>query len=54
MLYDLSVHSNNCIYFLFYLLDNFASIATIRHYNNSNKHLKIKRKIDSKRKILDL
>ena len=29
MLYDPSVHYNNCIYFLFHLLGNFASIATI-------------------------
>ncbi len=54
MLYDPSVHHNNCIHFLYHLLGNFVSIATIRYYNNSNKHLKIKRKIDSKREILDL
>ncbi len=54
MLYDLSVHYNNYIYFFFHLLNNFACITTMRYYNNSNKHRKIKRKIDSKREILDL
>ncbi len=54
MLHDPSVHHINRMHFLFHLLGNFASIATMRHYNNNNKHLKIKIKIYSKREIFDL
>jgi len=54
MLCDPFVHYNNRMQFCFHLLGNFAFIITMRYYNNSNKHLKIKIKIDSKREIFDL
>jgi len=54
MLYDPSIHHSNRTYFFFHLLGNFAFIVTMQHYNNSNKHLRIKRKIDSKKEIFDL
>ena len=54
MLRNPSVYHSNRTHFFFHLLDNFAFIVIMRHYNNNNKHLKIKRKIYLKREIFDL